>query len=98
LSIRPAARPGFDRKSLWNIAPLGHYALAILGLFAVALVIGIALVLRFGSPGLFLNFPRSNPRLWGLLMILYPILSVYPQGIIYRAFVFDRYRDLFGSA
>ena len=29
-------------------------------------------------------------------MLLYPILSVYPQGIVYRAFVFDRYRDLFG--
>ena len=29
-------------------------------------------------------------------MALYPILSVYPQAIIYRAFVFDRYRDLFG--
>jgi membrane protease YdiL (CAAX protease family) len=88
--------PGFDRRSLWNTAPLGQYAWAILGLFAVAAAIGIVLVLRFGSPGLFLNFPRSNPRLWSLVMILYPILSVYPQGIIYRAFVFDRYRDLFG--
>jgi uncharacterized protein len=28
-------------------------------------------------------------------MILYPVLSVYPQGIIYRAFFFERYRILF---
>jgi membrane protease YdiL (CAAX protease family) len=28
-------------------------------------------------------------------MVLYPILSVYPQGIIYRAFFFERYRTLF---
>jgi hypothetical protein len=56
--------PTFDRGSLWNTAPLGRYAVAILGLFAVAAAIGIALVLRFGPPGLFLNLPRSNPRLW----------------------------------
>jgi membrane protease YdiL (CAAX protease family) len=88
--------PGFDRGSLWNTAPFAHYAPAILGLFALTAAIGIALVLRFGPPGLFLNFPRSNPRLWGLVMMLYPVLSVYPQGIVYRAFVFHRYRDLFG--
>jgi membrane protease YdiL (CAAX protease family) len=89
--------PAFDRESLWNAAPLGHFAPAILRLFAVVAMIGIVLVRRFGAPGLFLNLPRSNPRLWSLLMVLYPVLSVYPQGIVYRAFVFDRYRDLFGA-
>jgi membrane protease YdiL (CAAX protease family) len=29
---------------------------------------------------------------------LYPILSVYPQGIVYRAFIFERYRELFGPS
>lgn len=33
-----------------------------------------------------------------LVMILYPVQSVYPQGIVYRTFVFGRYRDLFGLA
>lgn len=31
-------------------------------------------------------------------MVLYPVLSVYPQGIVYRAFLFGRYRELFGHA
>jgi membrane protease YdiL (CAAX protease family) len=88
--------PKFDRGSFWNAAPLDRYGWAILGLFTVAAVIGIVLVRRFGAPGLFLNFPRTNPRLWGLVMVLYPLLSVYPQGIVYRVFVFNRYRDLFG--
>ena len=30
-------------------------------------------------------------------MLLYPILSVYPQGIVYRAFIFERYRPLFSN-
>jgi membrane protease YdiL (CAAX protease family) len=30
-------------------------------------------------------------------MVLYPLLSVCPQGIIYRGFFFARYRELFPS-
>ena len=28
-------------------------------------------------------------------MIFYPLVSVYPQEIIFRSFFFHRYRDLF---
>jgi membrane protease YdiL (CAAX protease family) len=38
---------------------------------------------------------RSHPAFWLVVMVAYPVLSVYPQGIIYRAFVFERYRGLF---
>jgi uncharacterized protein len=31
-------------------------------------------------------------------MVLYPTLSVYPQGIVYRVFMFERYRALFGAS
>ena len=58
--------------------------------------IGVVLVLRF-APEDFLSLPRSDPRLWCLIMVLYPILSVYPRGIIYRAFLFERYRSLLGG-
>lgn len=88
--------PQFDRKRLWDITGLRQYALSILGLFAVIVVIGIVLVLRY-APATFLNFPRSSPLFWSLVMVLYPVLSVYPQGIVYRAFMFDRYRELFGA-
>ena len=87
--------PGFDREHLWNAAALSENARPIVALFTLAAVIGIVLVRRF-VPDLFLSFPRSKPRVWSMVMVLYPILSVYPQGIVYRAFVFDRYRDLFG--
>jgi len=30
-------------------------------------------------------------------MLLYPLLSVYPQELLYRAFFFHRYQPLFGS-
>ena len=31
------------------------------------------------------------------IIILYPLLSVIPQGIVYRTFVFHRYEELFGK-
>ena len=46
-------------------------------------------------PEHFLEFPRQNTRWWTVVMICYPIASVYPQGIIYRAFYTYRYSSLF---
>jgi membrane protease YdiL (CAAX protease family) len=87
--------PSFDRARLWNTAPFLHALPSILALFTLAVGIGVALVLRF-KRDLFLGLVRSNPSLWGLLMVAYPVLSVYPQGIVFRAFFFERYHDIFG--
>jgi membrane protease YdiL (CAAX protease family) len=45
-------------------------------------------------PDEFLNLIRTRPLLWTLIVILYPLLWVLPQGIVYRAFLFHRYREL----
>lgn len=47
-------------------------------------------------PESFLIFPRERPGLWILVVVLYPALSVWPQEMIYRAFIFRRYALLFG--
>ena len=49
------------------------------------------------DPGRLFGFISQRPWLWALVMVLYPALSVYPQGLVYRVFVFHRYRDLFPS-
>jgi uncharacterized protein len=87
--------PRFDRVHLWDPSSLWRHSPAILTLFAAVATVGITLVLRY-APETFLRFPRSNPLSWALVMVLYPPLSVYPQAIIYRAFLFERYRRLFG--
>lgn len=88
--------PTFDRRHLWDAAAFWRYAPSIFGIFAFAVAIGIGLILSF-APELFLNLPRTRPWLWLALMAAYPVLSVYPQGITFRAFIFTRYRDVFGS-
>lgn len=42
-------------------------------------------------------FPRREPVVWMVVMLLYPLLSALPQELIYREFFFQRYRGLFPS-
>ncbi|HEY4358934.1 MAG TPA: CPBP family glutamic-type intramembrane protease [Acidobacteriaceae bacterium] len=75
----------------WNFRE-GLAALpSVLILFALVAAVMILAVRQF-APRLLFNFPRTRPGIWALVMALYPVLSVYPQGIVYRAFLLHRYR------
>jgi membrane protease YdiL (CAAX protease family) len=43
------------------------------------------------------TFVKAAPAFWALVMFLYPLLSVYPQELIFRAYFFERYQPLFGA-
>jgi membrane protease YdiL (CAAX protease family) len=86
--------PRFDRARLWNAGSLASQLGAILAVFAVgALVLWLG-VRRF-VPQLEWNLVRQHPAFWALVMVAYPVFSVYPQGLLYRAFFFERYAGLF---
>lgn len=86
----------FDRRLLWNAAALrpwlGRVALSFLAL-APPMLLGTWLLV----PERFFLLVRERPLVWVLVMLLYPPLSVYPQGIVYRVFLFHRYDALFPS-
>lgn len=63
----------------------------IVAAISVALLLGVWL---FDRADLF-NLPRGNPMVWILLSIFYPLFSATGQEIIYRTFLFHRYRNLF---
>lgn len=84
----------FDRTTMWNWAAVPGSLKFILPLFIVIAVILWTGVHRF-APQLEWSFVRQQPAFWAIVMIAYPVLSVYPQGILYRAFFFDRYATLF---
>ncbi len=88
--------PEFDRRRLWNFGAARADWARVLGLFGLGavLITGAVLVLR---PELFLNFPRRNAAMWAFVMVFYPLLSVYPQEVIFRAFLHHRYRAVFPS-
>ena len=89
--------PAFDRRQLWNAAPLRRELPQILALFAAGVVV-VATLVRLYAPSLFLILPRTQPGFWALILVGYPVFSVYAQALIYRAFLFHRYRQLLPSA
>jgi len=87
--------PGFRRQQLGDWATVGR-RLPILMLRVVMIWVGLLAfaALTKGTGALF-QFPQSHPRIWLAVALLYPVLSVYPQEVMYRTFFFHRYAGLF---
>jgi membrane protease YdiL (CAAX protease family) len=84
----------FDRAALWSARGVGAAVPGIAGRgLAAAVVVVAAVVARRGS---LLDFPRQRPALWALVLVLYPVLSAWPQELVYRTFFFHRYEPLLG--
>jgi uncharacterized protein len=81
----------------WNWAGLRAGAPGVVLRFAILAGLVTLAEWRF-APQAFLSFPRQRPEFWLLVMVLYPVLSVWPQELIYRSFLLHRYRPLFGGA
>jgi len=43
----------------------------------------------------FMNLPKRNFMIWIILCIFYPVFSAFMQEIVYRLFLFKRYKTLF---
>ncbi len=90
-------RGGFHRRHFWhgqNPAHERQHLKPILLRFLGCAMVLIGLVLTFFPHKLFL-FPRTMPLSWAAVLLAYPLLSVYPQELLYRAFFVRRYRHLF---
>ncbi len=88
--------PSFDRKRLWNSRGVKTHLPLILSLGLVGAIL-LTAVLYFTAPGSLFGLIRTRPQLWAIIMVLYPVLSVYPQEVAFRAFFFHRYQRLFGK-
>ena len=85
--------PTFDRRELWNAGPLRRQFPQILYLF-VAGTAAIGALVHAYAPRLLFWLPRHHPFLWVLILISYVVVSVLPQTLVYRVFLFHRYRTL----
>ncbi|MEM1176893.1 MAG: CPBP family intramembrane glutamic endopeptidase [Acidobacteriota bacterium] len=88
--------PTFDRRRFGLATPLGQGLAMILRRFIPG-ALAITLLLVIFRPELLFSFPRREPFWWAVVMVAYPLLSVYPQEILFRTFFFHRYRHLLTS-
>ncbi|HWY08711.1 MAG TPA: CPBP family intramembrane glutamic endopeptidase [Candidatus Acidoferrales bacterium] len=93
LLLRRDATFSLSQLTSWgNFRP---FLTAILIRDAVCIV-GLGIAVYLLAPQLLFSLIRRSPWLWALVFLLYPLLSVYPQELLYRAFFFHRYEPLFG--
>lgn len=97
--------PTFERGRLWRWGGAKREARRVLSVFAFGTVLMAALVLALrvlGDAGVLavhenvrlFALIRSYWPLWLMIMFGYPLLSVYPQEVLFRAFFFHRYRGI----
>ena len=85
-SWRDALSRGISLRAIGSILLIFSLAAPVLALFA-----------WYDNPGGFLGFPRNAQGTWVMVMLLYPLLSVTAQEIMFRLFFHHRYRALFGA-
>lgn len=85
---------GFERGRLGGVAGLRREWRPMLARFAVLGSVIVAAMAVF-APDRLCDLPREQPGLWAAIMVGYPLASVYPQEVIFRAFFFRRYAGLF---
>ncbi len=90
--------PQFELRSLvrwrWREATPHLWPILLRDLACLAL---LALATRLFYPELLFSLIRRSVGIWAAIMILYPLLSVFPQELLYRAYFFYRYEPLFGN-
>ena len=91
-----AADPAFQ---LTKEARRGFGWQAALSILLVFLMAGgaVAAWVLHAHPGWFLEFPKRRPEAFQRIMLLYPLMSVAAQELVYRTFYFHRYGPLFGE-
>ena len=102
LAMAPIAIWLVRRRSYTPLAVLGvggdaitERRLAATLLRAIPAAIAMVALLQRIHPEWLFSFVSAHPKFWIIVMFAYPVLSVIPQGVIYRAFFKERYAALF---
>ncbi len=100
LLVFGAAAFGYLRRNapgnLWRASALRPALPSMLTLWVIAAVAMIAVVAWLLPDDLF-NLPREQAVIWAAVAVFYPLLSVYPQELIFRGFLMHRYAPVFGT-
>lgn len=86
----------FQRIRLHNVQAFQSSFTQVLKMFVPGASV-IALAIYWFWPEYFLALPTQNPSLWLATLLVYPVISVIPQEIIFRTYFFHRYKHILPS-
>ena len=87
--------PDFSWKQAWSGTPWTSREFKLVAARFVLASVGIALLTYLIQPDRLFSFPSQRPFFWLIVMSLYPLLSAFPQELVFRTFFFRRYSELF---
>lgn len=87
---------GYPRAELTSWGDARPHLPALLVRDAI-LSAGLGVCVWIFARGRLFSLIRRSPLLWALVFVMYPLISVYPQELLYRTFFFHRYEPLFGT-
>lgn len=86
----------FDRSVFYKLPALNLEYIRIFLQFLFFSILLYYFISTYFQDHLFI-FIKKDFYLWLNIILVYTFLGVYPQEIIYRAFIFHRYRELFSK-
>lgn len=84
----------FKRFRLTNMKTVQRSLPLVLRVFMAAATV-ITIVTWWLTPEQFFLMPLQQTWIWLTLLVLYPVLSAWPQEVIFRTFLFHRYKHVF---
>ena len=88
-----AVTPGFSFRRVFSGAVFAEWRLILLyALLSAAVCVFFVLTML---PGHLFDLPLEHTLLWLVVVIGYPLLSAFPQEMIFRSLFFERYGVLF---
>lgn len=86
----------FKRFRFWNLDKLKEHLPYVLKTFSVAAGV-IVVASWYFTPEWLFKLPQDKTLIWLALLVIYPLFSAWPQEIIFRTFLFHRYKKVFAS-
>lgn len=86
----------FKRFRLWNWDGFGAHFKQGIRLFLPWSCLLMVTVYWF-LPDAFFKWPREQTNMWMMTLLIYPLVSVIPQEIIFRTYFFHRYKRILPS-
>lgn len=83
-----------SRRDWWNYGGATRRELTFILARFVVCALALTLLMRLLKPEMMFNLVQANPAFWLLIMVLYPLLSVVPQEIIFRRYLFARFSGI----
>jgi len=90
-------RNHYNFKADWNRPVIDRTVIKAIFFQLLPASVALAIFTYVMIPDHMFHLPLQRPQVWVMVMILYPLLSVIPQEIIYRSFFFRRYAPIFTS-